>query len=481
MDYFPLFHRIKNKVCLIVGGGDIAFRKASLLRRAGARLVIISPEFCTPFEAWRTAIDILFITQNYRESVDENLLNARYFDHQPVELVISATDDIEVNQAVAKACGELNKLVNVVDNPILSTVILPAIIDRSPVLIAVSSEGQSPVLARHIRSKLETLIPTGFGALGRFMGAYRNTVKERLPAVSDRRIFWEEVIASPISECIFTGREEEAKALIAQKLDDWCAQNRSTQIGEVYLVGAGPGDPDLLTFRALRLMQQADVVLYDRLVSEPIMDLVRRDATKIYVGKSRKEHAVPQDQINQLLIKLALEGKRVCRLKGGDPFIFGRGGEELEELTEHRIPFQVVPGITAASGCACYAGIPLTHRDYAQAVIFVTAHTKEGKIDINWSECAKGNQTVVYYMGLNNLKEITDRLMAHGMSHDMPIALIERGTTPFHRVLTGVIGDFFEQIQPIYASIHAPTLIIVGEVVKLHSKLAWYKPQQEGL
>ncbi len=343
---------------------------------------------------------------------------------------------------------------------------VPAIIDRSPLVISVASNGTSPVLSRQIRTQLETSIPHGMGKLAEFSGKWRNQVKEKISNPDERRIFWENLYASPLKEQVFNDNRDVADSMLEQALLEWKAPK-----GEVYLVGAGPGDPELLTLKALRLMQQADVVIYDRLVSQPILELCRRDSTKIYVGKARSNHSVPQDGINALLVEYAQQGKRVCRLKGGDPFIFGRGGEEIQELFQAGVPFQVVPGITAASGCSAYAGIPLTHRDYAQSVRFLTGHLKEGSPELPWNELVYENQTLVLYMGLVGLERICEQLIAHGQRPDMPVALISKGTTPEQKVVVGSLADIASKVTE--HQIHAPTLTIIGEVVRLREQLQW--------
>ncbi len=387
-------------------------------------------------------------------------------------LAIAATDDEPLNATVSQHANALGVPVNVVDSPQLCSVIFPAIVDRSPLVVAVSSGGDAPVLARLIRARIETWIPAAYGQLAGLAKQFRAQVKARFANVQQRRVFWEEVFQGPIAEQALAGRTAEAERLLAEKL----AGAAPKALGEVYLVGAGPGDPDLLTFRALRLMQQADVVLYDRLVAPAIIDLCRRDADRIYVGKQRADHAVPQKQINQQLVTLAKQGKRVLRLKGGDPFIFGRGGEEIEELAAHGVPFQVVPGITAASGCAAYAGIPLTHRDHAQSVRFVTGHLKDGSCDLPWSELAAPAQTLVFYMGLVGLPVICQQLIAHGRSAETPAALVQQGTTSNQRVFTATLGTLAERIAQ--EDVQAPTLLIVGEVVQLREKLAWFEGAQ---
>jgi uroporphyrin-III C-methyltransferase/precorrin-2 dehydrogenase/sirohydrochlorin ferrochelatase len=360
----------------------------------------------------------------------------------------------------------------VVDAPALCSVIFPAIVDRSPLIVAISSGGDAPVLARLIRAKIETWIPSTYGQLAGLAARFRSQVKGLFPDVQQRRGFWEDVFQGPIADRQLAGQGAEAERLLLAKINGQAAETT----GEVYLVGAGPGDPDLLTFRALRLMQQADVVLYDRLVAPAILELCRRDAERVYVGKRRAEHAVPQDQINQQLVDLAKQGKRVVRLKGGDPFIFGRGGEEIEELAAHGIPFQVVPGITAASGCAAYAGIPLTHRDYAQSVRFVTGHLKDGTSNLPWNDLVAPAQTLVFYMGLVGLPIICEQLIKHGRSADTPAALIQQGTTSNQRVFTGTLNDLPTLVSE--HEVHAPTLVIVGEVVLLREKLKWFEGAQ---
>ncbi|HET8709966.1 MAG TPA: siroheme synthase CysG [Spongiibacteraceae bacterium] len=460
MDYLPLFTLLKARRCVVVGGGAIALRKARLLAKTGANIFVIAPQIQPD------------LAQLAKDSGGDNFLRAyQANDIENTALVIAATDDESVNTQVSRDAQARHVPVNVVDNPALCSVILPSIIDRSPLMIAIGSGGQSPVLARQLRAKLESLIPAAYGRLAHLVGKFRSKAAQKFPDVDTRRKFWEEILEGPVAEFVLAGREDAAEAELAQRLDKGKLKD---DIGEVYLVGAGPGDPDLLTFKALRLMQKADVVLYDRLVAPEIVDLTRRDAEKIYVGKARSDHAVPQGDINQLLVDLALQGKKVLRLKGGDPFIFGRGGEEIEKLAEHNIPFLVVPGVTAASGCAAYSGIPLTHRDYAQSVRFVTGHLKNNTADLPWHELVHTNQTVVFYMGLVGLAEICSQLIAHGRAPQTPVALIQQGTTRHQRVLTGTLADMPTLVEG--AGIRPPTLIIVGEVVQLHDKLAWFNP-----
>jgi uroporphyrin-III C-methyltransferase/precorrin-2 dehydrogenase/sirohydrochlorin ferrochelatase len=459
MDFLPLFHKLQGRVVLVVGGGEVALRKARLLSDAGAQLRVVAPE----------------IRGDLRELAGEGATSLRGYesaDLQGVALVIAATDDEPLNARISAEAQALGIPVNVVDAPALCSVIFPAIVDRSPLIVAVTSGGDAPVLARLIRAKIETWIPATYGQLAGLAKRFRDRVKQLFPDVQQRRVFWEDVFQGQIAESVFAGKLGEAERLLDAKV----AGAAPRALGEVYLVGAGPGDPDLLTFRALRLMQQADVVLYDRLVAPAIIELCRRDAERIYVGKRRSEHAVPQEEINQLLVDLAKQGKRVLRLKGGDPFIFGRGGEEIEQLAAEGIQFQVVPGITAASGCAAYAGIPLTHRDHAQSVRFVTGHLKDGSTDLPWGDLVAPGQTLVFYMGLVGLPSICQELIAHGRAADTPAALVQQGTTQNQRVFTGTLADLPQLVAE--HEVHAPTLVIVGEVVTLREKLAWFDKAQ---
>lgn len=461
MDLFPIFLRLQDRRCVVVGGGEIAARKVSLLHKAGAAVTVVSPHLCPALAA-------------QLETGALDWIQAR-FDPAHLEdatLVIAATDDPMVNRQVSEAAQAHRIPVNVVDAPELCTFFMPSIIDRSPIVVAISSGGTAPILARLLRARLESLIPAAYGRLARLAGEFRARVRQKLPNARKRRIFWENVFEGPIAEQMLAGRETAAHIALNRLLE---TADGPTVVGEVYLVGAGPGDPDLLTFRALRLMQKADVVLYDALVSDGVMELVRRDAERIYVGKRRASHALPQEEINALLVRLANEGKRVLRLKGGDPFIFGRGGEEIETLTEHGIPFQVVPGISAANGVASYAGIPLTHRDYAQSVLFTTGHLRDGSVDLDWDALTRPHQTVVIYMGLTGLDTICRTLIEHGLPADWPAAVVQQGTTAHQRVVTSTLADLPQKVKE--AGLKAPTLTIIGEVVRLREKLAWFEPQ----
>jgi uroporphyrin-III C-methyltransferase/precorrin-2 dehydrogenase/sirohydrochlorin ferrochelatase len=460
MDYLPIFLDLKGRSCALIGGGEVAARKVRLLLKAGARVIVYAPELGETLAGLVREGNI-----EHRKAVFEPTL----LDN--CVLAIAATDDKTVNQAVYEAAKARRIPVNVVDQPALCTFIMPSIIDRSPVIAAVSTGGASPVLARLIRARLETLIPAAYGRLARLVAEFRETVKRRFQHPEARRRFWEDVLQGPIAERMLSGQENAAREALAKRLE---ATSSAKPLGEVYLVGGGPGDPDLLTFRALRLMQQADVVVYDRLVSPEVLELVRRDADRIYAGKERDKHTIPQEDINHLLVRLAKEGKRVVRLKGGDPFIFGRGGEEIATLMEEGISFQVVPGITAAAGCASYAGIPLTHRDHAQSVMFVTGHLQDGTVNLNWKAIAQPKQTIVFYMGLHGVTEICRELVRHGLPATTPAALVQQGTTRHQRVLIGNLDTLPGIVEQ--GKVKAPTLIIVGEVVTLRDKLDWFRP-----
>jgi uroporphyrin-III C-methyltransferase/precorrin-2 dehydrogenase/sirohydrochlorin ferrochelatase len=461
VDYLPLFFDLKSKQALLVGGGEVAVRKARLLKRAGVNLTVVSHDVVDELKEMLTSPQDQIIIGEYHPSLLDDKC-----------LVIAATDNAALHERVHYDAVSRQVPINVVDTPHLCTFIFPAIVDRSPIVIGISSGGESPVLARLLRARLETLIPSGYSRLGALVGRFRDQVKARFSGLNDRRRFWEGILEGQVAEKVFSGRHDEAEQQLKAAIESGDTGYRS---GEVYLVGAGPGDPELLTFKALRLMQQADVVFYDNLVSEQVLDLCRRDADLIYVGKRRDNHAVPQEGINQLLVDHAKQGKRVVRLKGGDPFVFGRGGEELQELKAHGIPFQVVPGITAASACSTYAGIPLTHRNFAQSVKFVTGQLKNRKEALRYAELVHPNQTVVFYMGLHTLPVLVEGLIEHGKPAETPIAIVSKGTASDQKVLTGCLSDIVE--KQAQAQLEAPALIIVGEVVSLHETLAWFGDQ----
>ncbi|WP_323879614.1 siroheme synthase CysG [Aeromonas caviae] len=455
MDYLPIFCRLDNKPVLLVGGGEVAERKARLLLDAGAQLTVVAPDLDPELAELAANGTIEWLAGEFAPQQ----LAGKW-------LVVAATDRREVNALVYQSANMARIFANVVDDPKRSSFIMPSIIDRSPLMVAISSGGKAPVLARLLREKLEALLPQHLGAVAAFAGSLRERVKARFATMGERRRFWERLLgADRLGQALARGDHASA-----HQLADNLFADESQSAGEVVLVGAGPGDPGLLTLHALRQMQQADVVVYDRLVSDEVMALVRRDAKRIFVGKQAGNHCVPQEGINQLLLEEAKKGQRVVRLKGGDPFIFGRGGEELETLVGTGIGFQVVPGITAASGCAAYAGIPLTHRDHAQSVRFVTAHGKGGAQDLDWPLLAKDKQTLVFYMGLSSCATIREQLLAHGKTGNTPVALIERGTQPCQRVIRGTL----DELPALAVGVDSPALIMVGSVVTLTDQLAWF-------
>ena len=449
MDALPLHFRLKGRSCLVVGGGDLAFRKTELLLAVGAHVTVVAPKIGERFDA-------IGVKRRQRPFADS--------DVEGHVLVVAATSDAALNAHVSQLCQARTQPVNVVDTPDLCSVTFPAIIDRSPVVMSVGTGGASPVLTRMLRERLESLVGEGYGRLGRYFARTRAALKAAVPSVPARRRLTEQFIRSAAAERIMAGGEAPS--------DEWFEKPGDTaSTGAVYLVGAGPGDPDLLTLRALQLMQQADVVLYDNLVTDAVLARTRRDATRTFVGKRKADHSIAQEDLNQLMVELARSGERVLRLKGGDPFIFGRGGEELQALANAGIPFQVVPGITAASGCASYAGIPLTHRDYAQSVQFVTGHPREGEVHLEWHKFAQPGQTIVFYMGLGGLARICANLIAHGKAPGTPAALVEKGTHEDQRVIKGTLETLVDEVA--MHTVTRPTLVIVGDVVSLHNQLSW--------
>ena len=462
MDYFPVFMDLRDQQCLVVGGGTVARRKAEALMRSGAKVRLVAPKI---------SLELKTLVLEHQGEVLVRAFQSADLDQ--MMLVIAATDDEATNQQVSSLAIQARLPVNVVDQPALSSFITPAVVDRSPVVVAVSSGGRAPVLTRLLKARIESFVPAAWGRLAQLVGGYRERVKQKLPTLQKRNRFWSDMLQGPVGELALAGQLEQSESLLQQ-----CIEAESTEsVGAVYLVGAGPGDPDLLTFRALRLLQQADLVVYDRLVSPQILELIRKDAEKLYVGKQRSDHSVPQRQINQLLLEQAQAGKTVVRLKGGDPFIFGRGGEEIATLAADGIPFQVVPGITAASGCAAYAGIPLTHRDHTQMVVFVTGHLKDNSVNLAWEPLAHLDATLVIYMGLVGLPIICRELIAHGKDSATPIALVESGTLANQRVFTGTLATLPNDIGQY--NVHAPTLIIIGEVVGLKQQLEWFRSTAE--
>ena len=461
MQYLPIFTKLDNKPVLVVGGGEVALRKCRAFLKARASVTLVAPWFCDELKEHAHNNEVTLIDAYFEESHLEGKM-----------LVIAATDRDDVNNNVFELANARNVFVNVVDDQPKCTFIFPSIVDRDPITIAISSAGTAPVLARRLREKLETLIPHHIGPLATLVGGFRDKVKKRFKHFSDRRQFWEGVFDSSVVSKVQTGDTQAAQQQLEQMLDA-----KAEPEGEVYVVGAGPGDPELLTLKALQLMQQADVVVYDFLVSDEIMELVRRDADLICVGKRLGDHSVVQDDTNQMLVDLAKQGKKVCRIKGGDPFIYGRGGEEVQVLAANNVNYQIVPGITAAAGCSAYAGIPLTHRDHAQAIQFVTGHCKKDGQELDWQSLAKANQTLAIYMGVIKSPHIQSELLKHGRKADTPVAIIENGTRKNQRVVTGQLGELADLIER--NSIISPALLIIGEVAALHSQLAWFGKNEQ--
>jgi uroporphyrin-III C-methyltransferase/precorrin-2 dehydrogenase/sirohydrochlorin ferrochelatase len=454
MKYLPLFLSVRDRPCLVVGGGNVAHRKVELLIAAGARVTLVAPRVRDDVRGLVEANGGRVLQREFRtDDVTGNLL------------VVAATNDDAINGAVYDACEQSGILINAVDDRARSSAIFPAIVDRDPVTIAISTGGHSPTLATRIRGWIESTLHPRIGALATFMSAARERVAAREPDAVARRELLREIVDSPIADAVYQGRLGDAEAMLSQRL----AGSARVAAGFVSLVGAGPGDPDLLTLKALRCLQRADVILYDNLVGPGVLDLARRDARRSYVGRRGGLDPNRQESINRILVAEARAGHRVVRLKGGDPFVFGRGGEEIETLAEQGIAFEVVPGITAALGCAAYAGIPLTHRDHAQSVRFVTGHRRDGTVNLDWPELARPDQTLVFYMGLPALDQICERLRAHGLPDTTPAALIARGTLPDQMILTGTIATLTNVVSR--EEIHGPTIIIVGGVVALRGRL----------
>lgn len=462
MDYLPLFAALKDRPVLVIGGGDVAARKILLLRRAQAKVLIVAQALVPELAEQADAGEIQWLATTFDETQIDNVF-----------LVIAATDDSELNQRVYEAANARQRLVNVVDNSPLCSFIFPSIVDRSPLVVAIGSGGSAPVLSRLLREKIEALLPTNLGQMAQAASYWRNHLQTRLKTTAARRRFWERIFRGRFASLMAAGNEAAAHKALEEELD-----HPEQTTGEIALVGAGPGDAGLLTLRGLQVIQQADVVFYDHLVSEGVRELVRRDAEMICVGKRAGSHSVPQHETNRMLVEAAQAGKNVVRLKGGDPFIFGRGGEELQAAAEAGVPFQVVPGVTAAAGATAYAGIPLTHRDYAQSVTFVTGHYKADSTPLDWALLAKSRQTLAIYMGTMKAAEISQQLIQHGRDSQTPVAVISRGTRADQQVTVGTL----QQLENLAKDAPMPALLVIGEVVQLHHQLAWFQhnPQQEG-
>lgn len=466
MEHLPINIDLRGRTVIVTGGTTGAARKAGLALRAGANVDVYADTLCPDFHE---LIKNNALTHKQAHPTEDDLEGA--------VLIFAASEEPDEDKRISDLARSKNILVNVPDKVDLCDFIMPAILDRSPLVISISSAGASPILARVIKAKLETLFPAAYGQLASFVGRFRVEVMENITTSARRLRFWEKVIDGPVADMALAGDLRGAEEQMRAELDAATKEDGEPLMGEVYVVGAGPGDPDLLTFKALRLIQRADVVLYDRLIGKGLLNLVRRDAERIYVGKLPKDHIMRQEEITRHLVDLAKQGKRVLRLKGGDPFIFGRGGEEIEMLAEHGIPFQVVPGVTAAAGCSSYAGIPLTHRDHAQACIFVTGHGKEGKVALDWEALIKPHQTVAIYMGLSQLRDLTKEFVENGADADLPVAVIDNGTRRNQRVIIGTLTTIADKVKE--SGIEGPAVTIVGTVVTLHKKLAWFTPEKQ--
>ena len=457
MENFPIFINIDQKPVTIFGGGDIALRKAILLIKARPLLTVIAKDFSEEFKDFIDKNKIAFVQKSYEAS-----------DIRSQVLIVAATNDKRVNKSISNI-SQANRIpVNVVDQPDLCSFTMGSIVERDALVVSISSGGKAPVLERMIRQTLESLIPSHYSKLVNFAGSIRGLVKKRITHMEKRREFWEYFFEDTLIQKIANSK----KKFRPQDIDALIKRRLKKVDGEVYLVGAGPGDKDLLTLRALQLMQKCDVCIYDNLVSSDVLEMVRRDADMIYAGKKRDQHTLEQSKINELLIELAMKGKRVLRLKGGDPFIFGRGGEEIEGLMKKNITFQVVPGISAANGVSSYSGIPLTHRDHAQSCLFLTGHFKEGIISFDWPKLIAEKQTVVIYMGLLSLQEMKKNLIKYGMSKNMPVAVVQSGTTQSQKVVIGQLRNISSKVNK--ARLKSPALIIIGTVVELRKGLNWF-------
>lgn len=472
MDYFPLFAKLTGKPCLVVGGGAVAARKVRALLNSGARVMVNAPDLNPELVGLAAEGTITHAPGAF----DPTLIAVHL-------LVIAATSDPDVNAAVAAVAEREQRLCNVVDDGRNSGFIMPAVIDRSPIVVAIGSGGQAPVLARLLRQRLDEWLPSRIGELACWAGKWRTQVKAYCVSHAARLRFWEQVFDGRIAERVLGGDTAAADRAMTRNL---AASGEippdETGTGEAWIVGAGPGDPGLLTRRGLQLLQRADVILYDRLVNPEILEFARRDAKFICVGKQAGHASMAQTEINAQLIEHVRRGQRVCRLKGGDPFIFGRGGEEISALAAAGLDYQVVPGISAANGCAAYAGIPLTHRDVAGAVTFVTgqrteAHGDADWDDTDWARLASGQHTLVVYMGGQRLEHIGTQLMRHGRAPDTPAAVIESGTSERQRVIGGTLENIATRAAT--AGLGSPSVLVVGEVVDLAQKLHWIGDDNE--
>jgi uroporphyrin-III C-methyltransferase/precorrin-2 dehydrogenase/sirohydrochlorin ferrochelatase len=462
MQTLPVFAKIKNRPCLVVGGGIVATRRVEQLLGAGAAVTVIAPELDDSLAKWAAAGQIHAIRERFSGAQIEDFW-----------LIVAATSDPGVNQQVAAAAESAKRFCNVIDEPELCSFIMPTIIDRDPITIAISSAGRSPVLARWIKGVIEETVPNRVGALASLAGRWRDRVKAALPDLDDRRRFWQVTLRGEVADLAFAGREDASETALDEALARWRDTQDGRRVGQAYLVGAGPGDPELITLRGRKLLARADAVLYDHLVNPKILEYARRDAELISVGKQAGKLSIRQEQLNRLLVSLVGSGKHVCRLKGGDPMVFGRAGEELEALTVAGLPFQIVPGISAVEGCAAYAGIPLTMRDQARAILIATGHTTDQTAaDLS---AYRPDQTLALYMAVANFAEIAQRLIELGHPRNLPLAVIENGSLESQRVIRSTLGSL--ATIAVEHKIVSPALLLIGETVRYAGRYAWFNPR----
>lgn len=461
---YGLFADLKQRPVLVVGGGAIAERKIESLLLAGADITVIAKSFSPSIQEWHEQEKLSISSESFYDELLDNFV-----------LTIAATDDRALNQSIAQAAEQRHRLVNVVDTADLCNFHVPSIIDRGLLQIAISTAGAAPALGRKIRADIEQRLDRSMGSLIALVARFRQAIKEAYPKLNERREFYETLPKSLVSAHLRRNDEESAAKALNAMLSK--PQQSEPQKGFVTLVGAGPGDAGLLTLHGFQALQSADVVLYDQLVSKEVLQLIRRDAETICVGKSAGKHSYTQEEIHELLVEQANRGLQVVRLKGGDPFIFGRGGEELQHLKQHDIAYRVIPGITAASACAAYNGIPLTHRDYAQSVRFITAHCKNSEDNVDWASLAASNQTLAVYMGVAQLQKLRDKLVTHGRSLSTPFAIVENGSRLNQRVITGTLANLPETAKR--EQVQSPALLLLGEVTAFADELSWFNPHSE--
>lgn len=471
---YPLYADLSERRVLVVGGGSVAERKTEALLDTGADIRVLAAQFTPAIQKWQASGQLKAKQQLLQLQGFSGWLN-RWQLRQAVKqawIVIAASDDHVLNTYIANLGKHYRVLTNVVDDLQLTQFHVPAVLQRGPMQAAISSAGVAPALARRLRAQMETLLDEATGEMATLLAAWRDKIKQNIPDVSIRRRWYDELLDGEFAELVSTNQLDKAERYLSQALLSTCNASSQKSAGKVILVGAGPGDPGLLTIQALRELQQADVIVHDRLVSQEVLNLARRDAERILVAKRAGKHETTQSQIHEILIREAGQGKRVVRLKGGDPFVFGRGGEELQILQQHNIKFAVVPGVSAAMACGAYAGVPLTHRDYAQSVRLVTAHCQSSMDKLDWAALAEDSQTLAVYMGVGQLELLRERLLEYNRAADTPFALIENGTRSDQRVITGQLADLPETARE--HQVQSPAMLLLGQVAGLADQLHWY-------